>query len=832
MTQPRYFISPTEKTKVTCYHCGNECTSLLHTIEDKVFCCQGCQTVYEILSQNNLCDYYTLNEKAGINLKKVAPKEKFAYLDLPAISEKIIDFSDGKTTNVTFYVPAIHCSSCLWLLEKLYKLQPSILRSQVDFLKKQLYLSFDPAQITLREVVELLASIGYEPLITLEKTEKDDKTEHTNRLHKRLIGQIAVAGLCFANIMILSFAEYFGFDSLSERQFRGLFQGINLLLTLPVFFYSAQDYFISSWQGLRKGYLNTDFALSLGMAVLFVRSIYELATQTGIGYLDTLSGLVFFLLVGKWFQESTYQYLRYDRDFKSYFPIAVTVKTDKGEQLISVRELKVGDEIMVRNQELIPVDGLLIEGEANIDYSFVSGESLPIRKTVGSVIYAGGRQMGSNITLSVVKTMNQSYLISLWNNSVFSKEKTNKHTIQALFNKYFTVILLGIALCAGVYWVVQTNDYFKALNAFTSVLIIACPCALSLSSQFALGTAVRILGKYGFFLKNTDAVEEFAQANTIVFDKTGTITENNIAEISFVKSNDTADTFNLVELSMIKSVVNTSTHPLSRLLYNFLKQHTHELYKVTHLQEFSGRGLIAQIGIHHIVVGSEEFVREHAQAVGGSREKITPHTAVFIAIDGEIRGYFSFKNIYREGVCSLVRNLKKRYDVRLLSGDNEGEAQSLSEVFEGSAKMNFHQSPADKLAFVAQLQKEGKKVLMLGDGLNDAGALRQSNAGIAVTEDIGSFTPASDAILEASQLKNLDKYLLFSQKSVRVIKASFVMATLYNIVGLSFAVQGALSPLISAILMPASSVSVILFTTLWVASLEKSVIKKNVSPLN
>jgi Cu+-exporting ATPase len=809
------------ETQTTCYHCGDACKETI-IYDEKTFCCKGCQNVYAILQENQLCQYYDLNELAGNSVKNQVKAEKFAYLNLPEVKSKIIDFTDGNISKITLYLPQIHCSSCIWLLEKLHKLDKGVVQSRVDFLKKQVSVTFQESQTDLQSIVTLLAQIGYEPHITLNDTEgKDQERKRISKEQKLVLAKIAVAGFAFGNIMLISFPEYFGFDSLSEGSFKHFFQYVNIALVLPSFFFGGWDYIRSAYLNIRKGVLNIDFPLALGLIVLFVRSLAEVFTGIGAGYIDTLAGLIFFLLLGKWFQQKTYDTLRYDRDFKSYFPVAVSVKKEDGNQEIQVpvSALKVGDRMVIRNQELIPADAILLKGEANIDYSFVTGESMPVEKVLGEMIYAGGRQVGATIELEVMKPVSQSYLTELWNKEGFQKNSQHKEAtlqLQTFLSKYFTYGLLVVAFSALGFWLLQ-KDVAKAINAFTAVLIIACPCALALSSPFALGTAMRILGKWKLYLKNVSVIENLAQINTIIFDKTGTITEKDSSQVDFVA---TASALTIQEKIWVANLVRNSTHPLSQHIYHHLMQEgLVPSMNVENFREMAGKGLEAVVEGVSLKVGS-------AGLVGFEAPSQDYTTKVFVQIDGVNRGYFQFHNQYRAGLKQLTDELlSENYDLHLLSGDNQGEATYLIPYFKYPQKLHFKQSPEDKWHFVKDIKQNSRRVMMLGDGLNDAGALQQADVGIAVTDNIAYFTPASDAILDAKHLVYLAGFLKFAKKTIGVIKASFLISLIYNIIGLYFAVQGTLSPLIAAILMPISSVTVVAFTTLSVKAREKDIYK-------
>jgi len=784
---------PTNDGKLLCYHCGETCQNECLQVDDKFFCCLGCKTVYEILNENGLCSYYDFENNPGITLKNIVENDKYAFLENDKISHQLSDFISEKQQNITLFIPSIHCSSCIWLLENLYRLKEGVNQSRVHFSKKQLTLQFDPTIIPLREVVETLVSIGYEPQITLDTHKKDKvKKEDTSLLLK-----IAVAGFCFGNIMLLAFPEYFGFDDVNS-ELKQFFSYISLFLSLPIVLYAASDYFKSALKGFNQRYVNIDVPIVLGIITLFSRSVYEILSQTGNGYLDSLSGLLFFLLIGKWFQSKTYQGLSFERDYKSYFPMAINKLIDNVPTPIPVNDIEIGDKIIVKNNELIPVDGVLLSDYANIDYSFVTGESIPVRKNIKEYIYAGGKQRGSSIEILVEKSVSQSYLTQLWNNDTFTSQEEDSNTFINNISKYFTLAILIIAFSSGFVWYV--TDPSKVINVFTAVLIVACPCALALSSPFTLGNTLRVFGKLGLYLKNTSVIEKLSKITHVVFDKTGTITYNDQSQIHY----DGVE-LSSIEKEMFSSLSSQSSHPLSKMIFKYLDEKS--TLNVESFTEIIGAGIEGIVKNCNCKMGSGEFVLEKNEV-----NNIIKETRVYISIDGDVKGCYLIQNKYRKRIKSVMGQLSENYGLSILSGDNDSERERLKQLFLDTTEMRFNQLPDDKLNYVAELQKQNN-VMMFGDGLNDAGALKQSNVGIVVAENVNNFTPASDGIMDAKLFEQLPALLKFSRSAKYIVYASFVLSFVYNVVGLSFAVMGNLTPVFAAILMPLSSISVVLFTT-------------------
>lgn len=779
------------KVSENCFHCGQDIEKERISFDEKIFCCNGCKSVYEILNINNLSNFYELNKRAGIRPSD-ENSSQFDYLDTPEIFEKITDFSEGNTSLVTFKIPVIHCSSCIWLLESLHTLHQDIKYSQVNFTRKTLQISFNHNDLKLSELAKFLTNLGYKPAISLETAEKNE-----DHLDKSLLIKLAIAGFAFGNGMFLAFPEYIGGEDYWMDQYKNLFRFLMFLLAIPVVFYSASDYYESAWYGLKNKIVNIDVPIVLGIFVLFGRSVYEVATDYGPGYFDTLCGLLFFMLLGKMFQKRTYSSLSYDRDYKSFYPIAVT-KVDFGgkQENILLSEIKIGDRILVRNQEIIPVDAVLINGEGNIDNSFITGESESISKQPGDKIFAGGKQIGSSLELEVIKNVDQSYLTQLWNKEAFKKHETGLDTLINKISKYFTFIILGIALVSGIYW--SFIDLEKMFQVISAILIIACPCALALSSPFTFGHIMRILGRNKFYVKDTLTIEKISKLDAIVFDKTGTITERKKTNIKFEGSE--VQEFDLMN---IKTLLKNSNHPLSKSLYDFIEIND-DYFPVEQFVEISGKGYEASVRGNLYRIGSAKY---------NSQESKNLETAVYISKNDEFLGKFIFKNEYRENLKNLFTKLNL-YKIFILSGDNSSEEKQLKAIIPEVSSMAFNQSPEDKLNYIQNLQNSGMKVAMLGDGLNDAGALKQSNVGIAISDDTNSFTPSSDVIMNGQKVSQLNNYLNVCKGSITIVKLTFVISFLYNIVGLSFAVTGHMSPLFAAILMPLSSITVISFTTL------------------
>lgn len=815
--------APTVCEKLACFHCGTLCRDDSFRSEEKIFCCNGCQTVFELLTENGLTEFYQLSSTAGVRVNASAQSDRFKFLDEPLVRERLVDFTNAKLTRVTFLIPSIHCIACVWLLENLFRLKPGIGQSQVNFPRKEVSIAFETERVKLSDVVTLLASLGYEPELKLSSLDAKPRSQ----LARRLWIQIGFAGFAFSNIMLFSISDYFGLDSFAGGNFRKVTGVISLLLALPVVTFSAQDYWRAAWTSLKQRLLNIDVPIAAGVGAIFIQSCYEVFTGRGNGYFDSLCGLVFFLLCGKLFQQKTYDRLAFDRDYKSFFPLSVTRLERRAparlvdkfsdfkqaervlgvplEEQVSLSQISVGDRLVIRNGELIPADARLIEGPALVDYSFVTGESEPVEKKLDDYLYAGGRQMGGAIVVEMAKAVSQSYLTSLWNQDAFQKE--HKRALNRLTNTYsqrFTKIVIVIAVGAAAYWA-WANPAI-ALKAFTSVLIVACPCALALASPFALGTAQRVLARSGVFLKNPYILETLAEVDAVVFDKTGTLTAAGAGNVIWC-----GDTLSETEERWLYSMTRHSTHPLAVRISEAIKRE-HFPETVRSFLETAGCGMEASVAGNEIWMGSVSWLESRLVLI--TDPPTNPGSVVHVAIGGYYRGCFVLANALRANAETVVGTLAQDCTVALLSGDNERERETFSKMFGGKAQLHFNQSPQNKLSFIREIQQDGKTVMMVGDGLNDAGALKQADVGVAVVENVSAFSPASDVILSAAMMPRLDEVRAFARSSVRIVRTAFVISALYNLVGVGIAASGRLAPVVCAILMPLSSVSVVGFACL------------------
>jgi Cu+-exporting ATPase len=770
---------------MSCYHCGDKIISKPIKKDDKEFCCNGCLTVYEILNENGLDQFYEFNAQSGIKPSSTT-SNKYAALDVPEIFEEFINFQNEDLYIVNFFLPAIHCSSCIYLLENLQKLNKDILKSEANFTARTLTLTIKKER-KLSEVAALLESIGYKP-------ELRKSTDKKVTYDKRLLLQLGVAGFAFGSVMLWTFPEYLGLDD-SFESFRNFSSYLALGVSIPVLLFSARSYLVSAFHAVRTKQLNLDIPIALGILVLFTKSAITVIQGEGSGYIDSFTGFVFFLLIGKWFQSRTYRTMSFDNDPKAYFPLGVHRVRDEKEEIVQISDIEKNDQLHIFNEEIIACDGTLLADKAVIDTSFITGEAELVTLKKGDRIYAGSKLIGSSVYIKVETTTDQSKFASIWNQA---NEKTQSliQNRENLLSKYFLIAVAIIATGAAVsWWFINPS---QIVSIVTAVLVVACPCALALSFPFVYGNALRKLGRNGLYFRNSSEIKKLAAINHIVFDKTGTLTKDRIDGVQY-EGTPLSDDLKSYALELTRQ----SMHPYSKSIANYLAEISGQALPIDEFKEISGMGVQGRLENGQLLkVGNAEYVGNSENSERGS----------FISLNDEVLGFFKFESTLREGVITAIQSLSNNYKVSLLSGDKSSDVSLFKEV-KDKLEMHFNLSPNEKKKIIEEYKVNDDKVLFIGDGLNDSEALKSAEIGISVAEDEFRFTPKCDAIIKGDMIKKLPKILGFGRFTKKALQACLYFSLLYNIVGISFAVMGYVTPLFAAILMPLSSISIVFLST-------------------
>jgi Cu+-exporting ATPase len=759
-----------------CAYCGDACEQKeAIQLNQKWFCCFGCATLDGVV--DGLAD-----QVGEVELK-------YRQLDLPELFNKVVDFKNDSVYSIQISLPNIHCSSCIELLEDLPNLLDGVVRSEVNFEHKRCRVTAKRT-LDLSLLAQTLDYIGYPPQISVAQKAREE--ERMNK--KKALFKLAVAGFCFGNIMLFAMPHYFGMVLNNEVFFTRLFSGLSIVLSIPVLLYSGREYLTSAYKALSAGKAHLNIPIAIGMISLFGWSLYEILSGAGSGYLDSLAGLVFFLLIGKWFQSTVYDEVNYRRDLEEFIPMVVRTKAGASWEWKKLEDLETGDRIQVMGGEVVPVRAEVVNGVAEINYAFITGESDTVTVLPGKEVYAGGSQTGGTIELEIKEKPSLQQLWSTWSSGSPEKEMED-HWTQHL-SKHFTIAVLSIASLSLITW--AFIDPSRAIFVFSAVLIVACPCALALSAPFTYGNVSRVFSSNGFFLKQASSVGVLSRLNHLVFDKTGTLTRSGDLRVFFT------GTLNEEEESRVQSLCLQSTHPHSRAISHQLKSDSAPL-NVSDFQNIPGQGITGRVDGSALQLGSAEFVGQPEISGSGSH--------VHLVMNGKYKGYFTITPQYRPRLQTVLTRLGQWVNLSVFSGDNDSAKSYLQSLYAGFHKIRFYMKPEEKSEAIQQLTSRGV-VAMVGDGMNDSSAIQQGDIGIAITETLNGFYPTSDAVLLGDSFEKLPAFVELGKYSKRVLKVSLIFSLLYNLTGLAFAVTGNLTPVIAAILMPLSSVSVVVLNTI------------------
>lgn len=709
--------------------------------------------------------------------------ETYVSLSNENLYQHLFKHKDEQTAIIEIHLPTLHCSSCVKAVETMPNIAPGIISVRVNFSQKLAQIKYQRANWSLQQVIEKVADMGYPPDISLASANQTTQSPVNHR--RRASIELGVAGFAFGNTMLFAFPEYMGLDG--DSGIASLLTWLTMLLSLPVLFFSARSFYQTAWSGIKQWQGNMDIPITLGIIAIAASSYWQFFTHSGPGYFDSLAGLVFFLLIGRWFQNNTYAKLDFERDYKSFFPFsALKVNGDK-EVYVKLTDIETGDVLKVRHGELIPTDGIVTGGSSHVDMQFITGEANPLPITIDSEIYAGSKLTGPAITFQVSKSLDQSYLTTLWAEDPRTKKPKASHWIDRL-GATFTGFVLTLSAVTALVWAMI--DPSQILWVVSSVLIVACPCALALSIPFGLGHTVRHLNAFGAFVKSTQTIERLAGINAWVFDKTGTLTDSKT--LTWIED----PAVGMDDQAALRLLTGNSAHPLSRSLTSHWQPSAIEAL-LSDFNEVIGKGVEARVSGHSYALGQPQWLNapesEYQRAVAWQK-------------DGQFAGWLIPQSSYRPGIKSSMASLDS---MALLTGDNDAEKANLERMLPQGTDMRFRQTPHEKLSFVQAWQKEGKKVAMVGDGLNDAGALAVSDVGISIADDAFHFAPACDILLQGDKLPDLPAIQAMAKSGMRVVRANIGLSLAYNAIGLTFAVQGLLTPIVAAILMPVSSLSVV-----------------------
>lgn len=719
-------------------------------VADDQYCCSGCQTADQLI------------HGAGASGPDKATLSKYEHLSVASDAEGLRKY-DEHWYSWELELPHIHCTSCLILLERMPEWLDGVHELRVSFSAKRAHIYFDTSVLNPAVLAGWLDYVGYPPKL-VGKIKKD----------RRGIINLGIAGFAMGNAMMGAFPEYFGLSESSDANLLYFFRYSTAFFATVSLFTAGRFYLVSALKSLSSKTWSLDVPIALGMLVLWGWSSFQLMSGISGGYFDSLAGLVFFLLLGRFLQTRTYSAFSFERTVKDFLPLSI-YSEDRGV-FVRLENLQLGENVHLPEGGIIPAD-LLLKAPAVVDYSFITGESDPIALKANEVAKVGGKTLGA-LQASVYAPPSVSSLEQVWK----AKDQTTGW-VSARMTAIFTISVLSIALVAGAAWYFINPDRFVEIAV--SVLIIACPCALSLAAPFAYGTARANLAKLGFYLKEGKGITYLSTLKNIAWDKTGTLTKKHPqANILWHRE---------AHPELLYALASRSIHPVSKTIATVLTP----LYPVIlgNWQEWIGEGISATLQDGTVL------------KLGSGKWLGMPQGPTYFCIDDILAATIELSANYREGMTEVFEALSTaQIDHHLISGDHPKELPASWTPYLAD-KTHFNQTPNQKAALLRTLPQTA----FIGDGLNDIRAMQEAHIGLSVVEEDLGYFPQSDGILLASGLSKLPAILRYSRRMVLVVRSAYLLSLCYNLLGVIIAVLGLLSPVVAAVLMPLSSITVVLF---------------------
>lgn len=798
----------------TCFHCGEpvpDSLDLSVVIEDRPrpMCCPGCKAVAEQIIALGLQDYYRHRTELAEKPTELVPDalRKLDVFNLPQVQSGFVKELDADAREATLIIEGISCPACTWLIESRLAGMPGIDTIQVNFTTQRCRVSWREDRLKLSDILSAILQLGYKGQpYNHQQREKYYEDERKSQL----IG-LGIAGLFGMQVMMIAIALYFGDYSGIDDVYRRFFTWTSLVLTLPVFLYSARRIFLGAWRDIRNRHPGMDIPVSLGLIIAMGGSISATLQGSGHIYYDSIVMFIFFVLAGRYFEfMSRKKSVAYLDNILSILPAyANRVTTDGTAETIAIGELGVGERIMVKPGEIIPVDGVVVTGHSSVDESILSGESLPLEKYSGMNVIGGSINIESPLTIQVKKIGEDTFLSGV-TRMIEAAGSQQTRTIQFADRlvSVFIIAIITIAAAVAGYWYI--NDPERWLPITVAVLVVSCPCALSLAMPTAMSVAASSLIQKGLALLERNALETLNSVDCFVFDKTGTLTTG---QLKLARIEIYAEDINEAHVLDVAARLEAgSEHPLARAILNACEYS--KLTIVSKLKNYPGQGIAGNIDGKNWFIGTEKFVREHCHDKNWNLPtEDLDLRRIHLATESGITASLYFEDAIRDNSAELVNYLSDSgFRVYVMSGDHLSAVKQCAEEL-GIEDYLAELQPDDKLKQLEELQRQGHHVCIVGDGINDAPAFAQANVAIAMTEASDLTKLNADVLLLSQDIETIKTLLQIARKTSSTIRGNFTWAIGYNLVALPFAVVGWLAPWMAALGMSLSSLLVVLNAT-------------------
>ncbi len=807
----------------SCFHCGLPVTEEGRQEaevagEKHEFCCSGCVVVCQTIYDSGLGGFYQRLKSAEIAPPPQQNQDPEQF-DLDDVQAEFV-ITAGNESEATLLIEGIHCSACVWLIERALEPLDGVLVAEVNLAHHRLRLRWDQSLIKLSRILKRLNALGY------GATPFDAKRAEglAVKQNKSMLYRMAFAGFGMANIMWISISLYAGELSSSgiDPEHKQFFHWVSLFLATPVLLYSGWPFLKGALLGLIHRQLNMDLPISIGVIATYAYSVWVTISGVGDAYFDTVVAFLFIILIGRYLEGMSRRNATSATSRLMGLQPRSAMRIENGEPtLVSVRRLALGDHVLVRPGEKLPVDGLIVEGKSSLDESMLTGESRAVKKQIGDEVAAGTVNGRGALTVEVNQLGKNTALAKIIH--LVESAQGSKAPIQSLTDRivpWFIAVIIGLATATFIFWS-HHADFDTALLAAVSVLIITCPCAFGLATPMSLAVSVGHGAGNGVLVKNGAALETLAGATHIVFDKTGTLTEGRMVVSEICLSDKSLLQVDEL-LSLTAQVESHSEHSIAKAIVaksietNEQQKKSFQKEKISEFESIPGRGVTAVVANQAMIIGNRAILEEQGIVISAELEKksyAVEHAmgvAVFVAIDGQLAALIVVQDKVRDDASELIRALRSEgVGITLLTGDSQGAAEYVAESLGGDIEVIAHVRPEDKEKIIADLQKRGECVVMVGDGVNDAPALSRADVGIAMGCGTDISMDSADIVLMSNELLKVQFALNLARQTIRTIRQNIYISFGYNIILVPLAMSANLTPVFASIAMPISSLLVI-----------------------
>jgi len=788
--------------------------------QGRVFCCHGCRAVCEAIHAAGLEGFYQRTLQGESLGPPPPPPRDLSLYDLDEVQGEFVA-GLGEHREIHLLVEGIHCAACVWLIENTLFRVPGVEDARVNLSGRRLRLKWDNRRVPLSELLRRLGQVGY-AAAPFDPEVAEGALQQQNRA---LLYRMGFAGFAMMNLLWVSIALYSGAD---RGEFRGLLQWVGFGIATPTLLYAGYPFFRGAWLGLRGGGLTMDLPIAIGAGITYLYSVFVTwsGSHSGEVYYDTVVNFLFVILIGRFLESlSKRRAVAATQRLLDLQPKVATVLRDGEERLVPIRAVRAGEAVLVRPGEQIPVDGEVLEGGSRVDESMLTGESAPVTKRIADRVFAGTLNGTGSLRIRVVGLLRDTTLGRIIH--LVEEAQTSKAPIQRIADRvvpWFVAVTLGLAALTFLWWL--SSGFEQALMAATAVLIITCPCAFGLATPMAIAVASGLGARHGILIKNGAVLETLSSLDHFVLDKTGTLTEGRMAVTHLIDAEGEWRSDDGTPLSpkrtrllgLLAAVERYSEHPVAAAVLRLCaeRQIGDPRLAVEDFEAQPGLGIQAHIAGEPLLAGNGAWMRREGVTplpgleVAAARLEEVGIGTLRLALGGREALLVGVEDRLRPDAPALIQALRAQgLRLTLLSGDRRRVAERVAERLGGGMEVIAEVLPADKHRVIAELQGQGQRVAMVGDGINDAPALVQADVGIALDSGTDVSIASADIVLMNNELDKVRLAAALARRTLRTIRQNIGISIAYNAIMVPLAMSSLVTPLVAALSMPLSSLAVI-----------------------